>query len=150
MVCRVLNLSCVKAIKLQPCGTNNMPENIKCPICGIEFSYCIRRTQHTMVNKIGKCEKCFIKEQPLIKVDNHYVPVNYRYYIEEDGSMSHERDDEFHEDVYAELPSVKWSDHRQKWKVTFTAPDIGGYDVCTIVWYFDNLEDIINQMKGVK
>ena len=109
-------------------------EVINCPKCD-EFD-------PRSVERVGLCSKCYSAKQPLIKVDNHYVPWNYRHYTDSGETMKKDHE----EDVNASLPTVEWCDKRKKFKVTFTAADTGGYDVTPVSWYFDSVEDILKTM----
>jgi hypothetical protein len=84
----------------------------------------------------------FTKTKGLIKVDNHYVPWNYRNHSDTAGPTE--------EDENADLPTISWDKEYGKYKVDFMGADHGGYDVRPFVWYFDTIDDILAEMGLVK
>ncbi len=101
----------------------------------------------------GVCPECLEGSKGLIKVDDHYVPWVYRNHVDFNMETKEleeipEDDPEYFDDVYAKLPKIEWCKKYKKYKVTFESPDIGGYDVATFEWYFDNKEDIIKSIFG--
>ena len=120
-----------------------MTENVHTCKCG-EGIHSYNSYDVDFFEKYGVCKSCYHKSKGLIKVGNHYVPWEYRNHAELTGDTP--AIPEHYEDVYAALPTIEWCKERMKWKVTFAAADIGGYDVCTIEWYFDSKEDIIQEM----
>jgi hypothetical protein len=90
------------------------------------------------------CRKCYEKSKGLIKDGNHYVPWNYHNNAERHGDEP--GNPEFYEDVRASLPSVSWSAQHEKFVLIFDSPDLGGYDVTTLKWYYDSLEDLMEDM----
>ena len=114
-----------------------------CPKCNAPFSIypaCIEGAKEQ-----GICDDCWEYDQPLIKQEGtrHYVPWNYRNHG--DGSNCNP---EYYEDVYAELPKIKYDKEKGKWFVSFMAPDFGGYDVCQIKWYYDSLDDYYREIMA--
>ncbi len=81
-------------------------------------------------------------ENRLVKVNNHYVPWNYIYWIHN----KKERKMDIREDVNAFFPKIKFNKEFNKWEVTFISADIGGYDIQKFKWYFDNKQDILKEM----
>jgi len=94
--------------------------------------------------KNGICQDCYEKDKGLIKVDNHYVPWNYRNHAEIKGDDP--ADPEYYEDVNAFLPTIEYDEEYSKWKLTFMSADIGGYDVTILTWYFDSKEEILEEL----
>lgn len=96
------------------------------------------------------CTGCYKESKGLVKIDGHYVPWSYRHnsdlHKNKNTVIDTAGDPKYFEDINAGLPKITWCDRYGKWKVFFTGPDIGGYDVQDFVWYFDNKEDIINAM----
>lgn len=91
------------------------------------------------------CEKCYVKAKGLIKSGNHYVPWDYRNNAEISGDEP--GNPEYYEDVNASLPKISWDEEHRLWKITFSGPDIGGYDAITFVWYYKSKEDILKDME---
>lgn len=91
----------------------------------------------------GLCPDCLKESKGLMKVidedGEYYVPWDYRYYID----TFEARHEDMYEDVNARLPKVEWCDKHKKYKLTFDAPDLGGYDSTILKWYFDSKEDVI-------
>lgn len=76
----------------------------------------------------------------LIKVNNHYVPAEYLFYLD-----SGQEKDNYVDDKHAALPKIEYNG--SKYSITFDGPDFGGYDVTSFTWYFDSVEDIIKEMR---
>lgn len=88
----------------------------------------------------GVYRACVDKMVPLIKVESHYIPYSYRYWIETNDSKKDQPDDRC-----AQLPEITWCNKRKKHKVVFTGSDsIGGAEA--FEWYFDKPEDILKAM----
>ena len=119
------------------------PEEKYCPKCNRPFS--IYPAHHKGHESDGICDECWEYDQPLQKVKGtkHYVPWNYRF----DGYGNGEKSEEYHDDIYAELPKLRYDVEKGKWYVEFQAADFGGYDVTMIKWYYDSIDDYIAEIK---
>ena len=104
-----------------------------CPKCG-EYDPDMVATTY------GVCMVCADKMVPLIKVENHYVPRSYRYWIETNDSKEDQPDDRC-----AQFPEITWYNKRRKYKVMFTGADSIG-EAETFEWYFDKKEDMLKAM----
>lgn len=120
----------------------NHKGKIQCPKCGNYFS---ANYEGKTIEKYGLCDRCFVKKQALIKVDNHYVPWGYQNSIGK-GEIHKEC---LHEDIYALFPKVFWDEEYKKWQVTFESPDISYHKSKQFSWYFDTKEDIFEAMLGM-
>jgi len=117
-----------------------------CPECRKKFFDLIDKDQCDFIQNLGKCKECCIKEKGLIKIGSHYVLYSYRTDVKSDGSEKHRIEQHF-EDVNVTFPKISWNESYEKWQVKFDGADFAGYDVQHFVWYFDSVEDIINEMK---
>jgi|GEM_PF-4541732 len=124
-----------------------MPETKKCEQCKREFSSSISSTDVKFITNLGKCEECSLHDKGLIKVGNHYVPWSYRNYLKPDGSEEL-TPEEHYEDVNAFFPKFSFDDCHKKWKIMFSGTDFGGHDVQEFTWYFDSLEDMMEEMDS--
>jgi len=89
-------------------------------------------------------------DKKLIKDGNHYVPWDYRFWTDDNGSSA-KFEPEYQDDRFASLPSLEYDKEKQKWRCSFHAPDFGGYDVFMCEWYYDTIDDFIKDIKkGIK
>ena len=121
--------------------------NINCPNCNEEFSRNTNPYDTKFVEKNGACKKCFLLSKGLVKAGNapYYVPWGYRNWVETEEPRS----EESFEDINMFIPTISWCDRYNKWKLTTSGADSGGYDVSDFEIYFDTKEEIVALMlKG--
>lgn len=81
----------------------------------------------------------------LIKTEEgYYVPKGYLYY----SDTGERRCPEYEEHTCADPPSYSYNEETDKWYLSFSGADIGGYDVGEFDFYFDSEEDLLNFLKG--
>lgn len=117
-----------------------------CPKCQKTFYNTTSITDYELLEDpdVMLCEECFHRSKGLVKVGNHYVPWNYRFYRE--NGINVPEDPEHFEDVNSSIPTIGWDEEFHKFTLSFAGPDYGGYDVQGFVWYFDSIADILTEM----
>lgn len=72
----------------------------------------------------------------------YYVTKSYDYY----GDTGERKQDEYLEDAACMPPHVKFNKKSKKWALHFSGADFAGCDAGYFVYYFDNLNDILEFM----
>ena len=84
---------------------------------------------------------------------NQVVGVSYLNRIEYTVTPKQERTPEYYDDVHAmeAFPKAEWDEEHHKYRLTFHCADFGGYDVCSMEFYFDTWGElrrwVLNQLK---
>lgn len=77
------------------------------------------------------------------------IPKSYRVYSDTGAKMT----PEYYDDVYAmkAFPKAEWDEEHHKYRLTFHCADFGGYDVCSMEFYFDTWGElrrwVLNQLE---
>lgn len=84
-----------------------------------------------------------VNELGLVKVGNHYVNWKDKFF-----SDTLKEDEEHITFLNLRPMYIEFDKSVEKYKVTFTGPDIGGYDCTKYTYYYDKLEHILSSIMA--
>lgn len=125
----------------------------KCPICGRDGKNC-----EIIITKLGMCETCYAKRQPLVKVKDGkggYVPWSYNYFVHPDdarvcakqGWVEDSPDNAGMDKDYT-LPKITFCEEHNKWKISYTGTDcyVNDNGAIEAIRYFDTADELLNAL----
>lgn len=102
-------------------------------------------TEKDFFEEIWKKERVFVERTHKCSDGeeiHYYVTKDYDYY----GDTGEEMPDEHRADYACMTPHVKFDRKSKKWALHFSGADFAGHDVDYFVYYFDDLNDVLEFM----